>query len=185
MITKMTKEKYKRIIDEWFVNGFHGINAYKKFYSNVKDETAKVNFSRMYALPEMKGYIQSKHEEAAKIVKATHEGILKELQNWVEADITETINLTAEQIKELPIEIRRLITKYKVISKNYYDKDGNLSQTVSTIELQFVSKEKAIDMINKHLGFYEADNNQKTSDIHIYTSSEKHKDLIESILEGG
>jgi hypothetical protein len=40
-------------------------------------------------------------------------------------------------------------------------------------------------MINKHLGFYEADNKQKANDIHIFTSNPKHKDLIESIIEGG
>ncbi len=184
MITKRTKEKYERIFDEWFINGFNGTQAYKKFYPRVKDETAKVNFSKIYALPEMKAYIKVKHEEAARIIQATHEGILQELKNWIEADITETINLSPEQIKELPVEIRRLITKYKVTSKSIYSKEGNLVSTIETIELHFVSKERAIDMINKHLGFYEADNNQKSNDIHIFASNGKHKDLIESIIEG-
>ena len=92
-------------------------------------------------------------------------GILRELTNWIEADITETITLSADQLKELPIKIRRLITKYKKRLKHFYDKDGNLLNTEETIELHFVSKERAAEMINKHIGFYEADNKQKVSQI--------------------
>lgn len=184
-LTKNTISKYQRIVDEWFVNKFNGAAAYKKFYTNIrKDETATVNFSKIQALPEMKAYILEKHKEAAKIVQATHEGVLNELKNWIEADITETISLTAEQIKELPIELRRLITKYKTRLKHFYDKDGNLLNTEETIELHFVSKERAIDMMNKHIGFYKADNEQKTPEINIHTKNENHLAIVEKILNG-
>ena len=178
-------KKYHRIIDEWFVNGFHGANAYKKhFPTTTKDTTATVNFNRLRHLPEVQEYIDIKHEKAAKIVQTTHEGLLKELQNWLQFDITETIALTADEIKALPIEIKRLIIKYKARLKHFYDKDGNLLNTEETIELHFVSKEKAIDMINKHVGFYEADNNQRTTTINITATNDKHKALIDNILEG-
>lgn len=184
-LTPRTLEKYKRIIDEWFVNKFNGAAAYRAFYPTIKkEETASVNFSRLQALPEVKAYILEKHQEAAKIVQMSHEGILKELQNWVQSDITETISLSAEQIKELPVEVRRLITKYKTRLKHFYDKDGNLLNTEETIELHFVSKERAIDMLNKHLGFYEADNRQKSNEINIFASNEKHATLINSIING-
>lgn len=184
-LTQKTLSKYKRIIDKWFVNKFNGAAAYRFFYPNIKsEETAKVNFSRISALPEIEDYISEKHKEAAKVVKATHEGILKELQNWIQSDITETISLSAEEIKSLPVEIKRLITKYKTRLKHFYDKDGNLLNTEETIELHFVSKERAIDMLNKHIGFYEADNKQKTNDIHIHTTNEKHLTIVEKILNG-
>lgn len=184
-LSKSTVEKYKRIVDEWFVNKFNGAAAYRKFYPNIKkDGTATVNFSRLQSLPEMKAYIAEKHEAAAKVIESTHEGILKELQNWVQSDITETINLSAEQIKELPVEVRRLITKFKKYSRNFYDKEGNLTGTEETTELHFVSKERAIDMINKHLGFYEADNKQKVNEITIFASNDKHKELIKGIIYG-
>lgn len=184
-LSKNSIEKYKRIVDEWFINKFNGAAAYRKFYTNIrKDTTATVNFSRLQALPEMKEYIHEKHEAAAKVIDATHEGILKELKNWVESDITETMNLSAEQIKLLPVEVRRLITKYKNYSRNFYDKEGNLTGTEETTELHFVSKERAIDMINKHLGFYEADNKQKANEITIFASNEKHSKIIEGIISG-
>ena len=163
---KNTVVKYKRIIDEWFVNGFNGQEAYKKFYPRIKkDDTAAVNFSQIKALPEMKEYLRVKHEEAARIIEVTQEGILQELKNWIEADITETILLKPKQIKELPVKLRRLINKYIIRKNKNYDQKGNLLSETKTIELQFVSKERAIDMINKHIGFYEKDNKQKASQI--------------------
>ena len=161
-INKNTKLKYERVIDEWFVNGFNGSAAYKKIYPNIKkDTTAKSNFNRIQAIPEMAAYIHLKHNEASRIIEITKEGILIELKNWIESDITETIGLTSEQIKDLPIELKRLINKYKYSKKSFYDKEGNLLSIEENILLSFVSKERAIEMINKHIGFYEADNRQK------------------------
>lgn len=184
-LSQNTLSKYKKVIDKWFVNKFNGAAAYRSFYPNIKNEsTASVNFSKIQSLPEVKAYIKLKNEQAAKIVQTTHEGILKELQNWVQSDITETISLTADEIKALPVEVRRLITKYKTRLKHFYDKDGNLLNTEETIELHFVSKERAIDMINKHLGFYEADNKQKADEINIFTSNDGHAAIVNKILSG-
>jgi len=183
-VTKKTLQKYKRIIDEWFVNGFNGTQAYKKYYKHVKDQTATVNFSKIQSLPELKSHLKKKHDAAARIVNVTHEGILNELKNWIEADITETINLSPEELKELPIELKRLIARYKTTTRDIYGGDEQVIETITTVQLQFVSKERAIDMISKHLGFYEIDNEQKSNDIHIYTSNPKHKGLIEDIIEG-
>ena len=100
-LTKNALTKYKKIIDEWFNNGFNGKKAYLKFYKNVKDDTASTNFSKLCQHAEIKEYIQERHEEAAKFVKMTHEGILQELKNYIESDITQTIDLEPEEIKEL------------------------------------------------------------------------------------
>ena len=179
-----TLKKYKQVIDEWFVNGFNGKQAYLKIYPNVKDDTATTNFSKVKDLPELKGYIDAKYEKAARVVDATHEGVLKELMNWVEADITETLLLSPEEVKEFPIKIKRLIIKYKVNERDVYNNEGEISQTIRTIEVHFVSKERAIDMINKHIGFYEIDNAQKAATINITASNEADKMLIQNILDG-
>lgn len=162
-LSKASLTKYKKIIDEWFVNGFCGKTAYKKFYKKVKDNTAMCNFSKIQNLPEMKVYIKEKHKLAANLLKTSHEGILERLILWVSSDITQTLTLTFEKIKELPIEVRQLITKYKKTSRDIYGAGGVKVETVDTVELHFVSKEKAIEMINKHVGFYEIDNKQKAA----------------------
>ena len=163
--TAKTILKYKTVVDEWFLCDFKVVEAYKKVYPNVKDSTAMVNFSSIQKIPEIKEYIKEKREGIAKVVNVTHAGILRELQNFLELDVTETIGLTKEEIKMLPIEIRRTITSHKSRCKRFYDKDGKLLHTEEVIELRFISKERVLEMINKHIGFYEADNQQKVVQI--------------------
>ena len=172
LIKKNTKKltanaltKYKKVVDEWFVNGFNGKQAYLKFYPRVKDATASTNFAKIQVLPEVEEYIELKHQQAARIVKSTHEGILQELVNWVQSDITETMCLSPAQIKELPIELKRLINRFDHSVNKFYNQKGDLISTTETVKLGFVSKERAIDMINKHVGFYEADNKQKAAEV--------------------
>lgn len=182
-LTKATIKKYKMVVDEWFINDFNGTQAYKKYYPRVKDETATVNFSKLKEQPEIKAYIQDKQDKIAKKVEATHESIMSELLRWATSDITQTITLTKEEIKELPEPVRRLINKYKINRYESY-KDGSLVGVTEVIELSFVSKERAMEMINKHIGFYEVDNRQKAATVNITTSSDKHKVLVQDILNG-
>jgi phage terminase small subunit len=155
--------KYKLVIDEWFVNQFNGTKAYQSVYTDSSDETAANRFSDLVRIGEIEQYIKTKYESSQIALRTSHEAILNELYNWAYSDITETIMLAPEEVKSLPIEIRRLITKFKTTSKSYMVDDETFTETV--VELWFVSKEKAMEMIQKHTGFYEKDNSQK-SDTH-------------------
>ena len=51
---KNTIKKYQRIVDEWFINGFNGAQAYKKYNKTVKkDDTASVNFKSTKVITNM------------------------------------------------------------------------------------------------------------------------------------
>lgn len=108
--------------------------------------------------PEIQNRISELKEERSKKVSLTALDVLKELKNFAYSDITETILLTTDQIKELSPDIRRLITSYKKISKKYGENDEFEEESV---ELRFVDKMKAFEMLNKHIGFYEVDNKQQ------------------------
>ncbi len=99
-----------------------------------------------------------------KAIRAEDEGItpaevLRELKNFAYSDITETLTLSVDEIKELPIELRRMISSYKQTTTHFQGGHTTL------IELKFVDKMKAIEMINRHIGFYEEDNKQSKQDI--------------------
>jgi phage terminase small subunit len=113
--------------------------------------------------------------KASKHLEITHQDVLNQLKTWAESDITETMCLTADEIKKLPIGIRQLITKYKRTTRSFKDESKE-----EVVELQFVSKETAIDMINKHIGFYEKDNNQRKPEIDV---SKLGSDVIKSLLD--
>lgn len=161
-MTDKTFDKYKLVIDEWFINGFNGRKAYQKYYPKASDETADVEFNRILSIPKVKNYKNTKQDDSKEVLKTSHKILLKELENWAYSDITETIMLSPEEVKELPIEVRRLITKFKNTKRNLTDKEGNVYETIEVIELWFVSKEKAMEMIHKHTGFYGEHNYQKT-----------------------
>lgn len=183
-VSKATLTKYQRIIDVWFTNGFNGAKAYKSIYKRVKDSTAAVNFSKISKIPEIEKYKRLKQSEALAVVDSTHKGILEELVRWVSSDITETLMLDEESIKRLPLEFKRLIVSYKVNKRETYDREGALLATEKTIECKLVSKERALDMINKHIGFYEVDNKQKAAKIEITASNDKHAKMIEELING-
>lgn len=181
-----TFQKYKLVIDEWFINGWNGTKAYQKFYPKANDKVSGVEFIRILAIPSIEDYVKDKKVEAQIILQTSHGKLLEELRNWAYSDITETLMLSPDALKELPIEIRRLITKFKTTTKNYTIGDTTTVETV--VELWFVSKEKAMDMIHKHVGFYEKDNKQKTSDSSSIDYSkytlEELKDLKELLRKG-
>lgn len=157
-----TLEKHKLVIDEWFVNGFNGTKAYQAVYPNAKDSSAASNFEKLLRITEIQAYIKEKKEEAKMRLRSSHDSVLDELENWAYSDITETLLLTPGQLKELPSQVRRLITRFESTTRRY---DEGYSETV--VKLWFVSKEKAMEMLNKHTGFYEKDNRQKTTEVNI------------------
>ena len=160
-MTEKTFNKYKLVIDEYFVNGFNGTKAYQLIYPESRSKTADKRFRELTEIDRIQNYLKEKQNQSQEALKTSHEALLSELERWAYSDITETILLTAEQIKELPIEFRRLVTKYKHTQRHLRDSDGKIVETIDIIELHFVSKEKAMEMIHKHTGFYEKDNTQK------------------------
>ena len=153
-----TIEKYKLVIDEYFVNGFNGGKAYQSIYPNTSIDSAYVEFNKILRIPKIVEYVNEKHKEAQSTLRTSHEELLREIENWAYSDITETLTLDTDQIKELPPELRRLITRYKRNVRHIKDDKGKVVETVETVELWFVSKEKAMEMIHKHTGFYERNN---------------------------
>lgn len=100
-------------------------------------------------------------------INVKHNDLLRHLKMWYESDITETIGLSPDEIKKLDPNIRKLITKYK--HKKTKGKDGEL---IETIELEFVSKEKAMEMVARHIGFFREDNIQNQTNIQINNLSD-------------
>jgi len=129
----------------------------------MKPETVNVKASELMA----NGNISVRVKELRKRVAQqadekfdnTIDGLLEEYTRWLDSDITEFMYLDEEGVKALPRELRKLITEFKRTDKQVKQDDGKY-KTESTFALKFVSKEKAAEMINKHRGFYEKDNEQ-------------------------
>ena len=161
-MTDSTYKKHCLVIDEWFINGWNGVKAYKKFYPNSKYESADSSFREILENSRIKDYVKAKKESALITLKTSHEALLNELEKWAYSDITETLMLSPEEVKQLPSDIKRLITKFKHTKREIKNNEGKVVETIEMIELHFVSKERAMEMIHKHTEYYKKDNKQKT-----------------------
>ncbi len=128
--------------------------------------------------PRIQGEIMNILESNSYKINVTHKDLLSHLKEWYESDITETIGLSPEQLKSLPASIRRLISNYK--HKKTTLQDGS---QIETIELNFVSKEKAIEMVAKHIGFFREDNIQNQTNIQINNLSDSALDELMNATE--
>ena len=118
-------------------------------------------------------------------VELTQDEVLRELKNFAFSDITETLTLTVEQIKELPIEVRRLITQFKKVTRKILGDGDEGTLIEETVELKFIDKMKAFEMLNRHIGFYEEDNNQGNKIIlTVQDREDRMKELQEKLRNG-
>ena len=107
-----------------------------------------------------KDYIQKKRLSLRRKTEVENENLLRELLNWAYVDISDFIGLTKDEIKALPPEVKRCIQSFKTTKRTYKDRGGQ-ERTDEIIEIKLIDKTKAMEMINKHVGFYELDNRQK------------------------
>jgi phage terminase small subunit len=139
--------------------------------------TANEQGSRLLANVKIQTRVKELQQDTREKIELSIETVLNELKNFAFSDITETLLLTVEQVKELPEDVRRLITKYKHTTKTYINENGPDTKE-DVVELWFVDKLKAFDMLNRHLGFYEEDNFQKKTEINMDLSGLSNDDLI-------
>lgn len=159
------KAEHEATINEYFRNGFKGAAAVQSVYNN-SIEVARVQWSKINTKPENAEFI--KHKRASLKRRATIENlqIVRELILFAYSDAAAFIGLTPEQVKELPSDLTRTIQSFEAKKHTYTDRHGE-SHTEETIKIKLIDKLKAIDIINKHIGFYEVDNKQKAARVNI------------------
>lgn len=169
------------IIDEYFVNGFRGYKAVQTVRGNSV-EAAKGMFNVIMKDERNKDYIQKKRFTLRQKTDVENENILRELLNWSYVDISDFIGLTKEEIKALPSEVKRCIQSFKTTKRTYKDRGGQ-ERTDEVIEIKLIDKTKAMEMINKHVGFYEKDNRQKKPKIDLNKFDTDTLNIILNVIQ--
>lgn len=98
--------KHCLVIDEWFVNGFNGVKAYQKFYTDSSPENATVRFFDMVRNSKIAKYMETKTNKTADRLQITLESQLKRLDEVIndkEERATDKINAIKEQNKLLAL----------------------------------------------------------------------------------
>lgn len=155
----------KAIIDEYFLNGFCGYKAVRSIRNN-SIVAAKSMFNKILKDRKNQEYIQEKRLRLKEQTDIQNEIILKELINWSYVDISDFIGLTIDELKSLPSDVKRCIQSFKVTKRTYKDRSGE-QRTDEIVEIKLIDKTKAMEMVNKHVGFYEKNNRQKKNKINL------------------
>jgi phage terminase small subunit len=147
-------DKQVRFCQEYLID-LNATQAAKR--SGYSQNTARQMGTENLSKPVIAEYIATLKAERLKEVTLSQQEVLEELRNFAYSDITDTMELTAKEIKALPVEVRRMITSFKRRVTKFGEGGTNEEETV---EIRFIDKVKVFEMLNKHIGFYEEDNRQ-------------------------
>ncbi len=154
-MAKLT-DKQKQFCEEYLIDLNATQAAIRAGYSKkTAQEISAQNLSKLI----IQEYLSELKAKRAEKIEITQDEVLRELKNFAYADITDIMNLSFAEIKQLPIELRRMISSYKKTETS-----GDGWEKIS-YEIKFVDKMKAIEMINRHIGLYEKDNVQSRDNI--------------------
>jgi len=159
-------ELHKAIILEYLSNGFCKVKAVMVCKPGVTYVGASAIGRTVFKDPANKEYITYKQSELKNNVDIDSHNILRELITLSFSDITDYIDLTTEELKELPPATRRCIESYEIKKETYKNREGK-TITEETVKIKLHSKPKFIEMINKNIGFYNLDNKQKSNTINL------------------
>lgn len=181
--TLQVKELHKNFIDEWFNNGYNAVKAIQTVNPGISYSYANTLSRSILKAKNIQPYIEQKRSELKEATGIQTEQVLKELITYAYSDATDYVGLTKEELRELPPEVRRCIQGTSTKRRTFKDNKGNTTiDEVITIKL--IDKVKAIEMINKHIGFYEEDNKQKKS-INIESLNTDQLNVLLQIAEAG
>lgn len=171
-----TFEKYKLVVDEWFINGFNGTKAYQKYYPKVSDEAADASFRNILGKTRVKEYKHKKHEEIKQAAKMTLEKAVQQISEIATFDIAECYNENGslKSIHDIPKHIRTSISGIKVTEEfEGFGKDRE--STGFTKELKIINKLDAYEKLMKHLGGYEKHQEGKKVSERVIINMSDHK----------
>lgn len=162
-------EKQKRFADEWLVD-LNGTRAYKAAYPSVKkDETARVNASRLLTNANVKTYIQERQKEREKRTEITQDSVLRELALIAFAKASDYAKVVE---KDAMVEVDGNMVpvldedgnqvKYRTVEPILTDElTEDQKKAIAVIkkgrdgfEIKPYSKIQALELLGKHLGMF-------------------------------
>lgn len=137
--------KQKIFADEYLID-LNATRAYKIAYPKVKkDESARVNGSKLLTNANVVAYIDKRMKEREKRTEITQDRVLQELAKIGFADITDFVTITDSCVKVKPTD-KMPADKLGVIA--------GIKEGANGIEIKLNDKEKALELIGRHLGMF-------------------------------
>jgi phage terminase small subunit len=153
----------KRHVDfiERYLMHFNATKAYSDTYGVKNMDAARASASKLLASPNVQQYLQRRLAERKAELHVDTNYVVRKLTEIVEADFVDSTQyLTADQLKKIPTEIRKLIQTIEIMkTKNSsHTNSGDYETETEKYKVTFMSKDAAINALGKHTGAFIKDN---------------------------
>lgn len=166
-------EKQKIFANEYLID-LNATRAYKVAYPSVKkDETARVNGSRMLTNANVAAYIKKRMWERQKRTEVTQDRVIEELAAIAFAKATDYVKIIRGNV---------ILTDTKELSENQIKAIAGIKEGKNGVELKLNNKEKALELLGRHLGMFK--DKLEVSET-LEAEQTKLDDLIQQIRGGG
>ncbi|MDU3181406.1 MAG: terminase small subunit [Lachnospiraceae bacterium] len=178
-MAKLT-EKQKKFAEEYLID-LNATRAYLAAYPSVKNEqTAAVNGSKLLRNTKVKEYIAQRIQERQKRTEITQDRVVQELAAIAFAKITDYVEIKNDDKRNVVV-----VKTTEGLSSEQIGAIAGIKQGKRGIELKLNDKERALEMLGRHLGMW----NDK---IHIsgeVNTNNPYKDLtteeLRKLIESG
>ena len=165
--------KQKIFADEYLID-LNATRAYKVAYPKVKkDDTAAAAGARMLRNVKVAEYIQKRMDERAERTEITQNRVLQELAKFGFADITDFVTIAGSRVVVKPTD-QMPRDKLGVVA--------GIKEGANGIEIKLNDKEKALELIGRHLGMFK-DKVELSGGLD--TEKTKLDDLLQQMRGGG
>lgn len=173
--------KQEKFCNEYIRTG-NASEAYRLAYNceNMKIETIKNNAYKLLNQNDISTTVKELQKEIAERNKISIDECVSLLAKMARFDIADVYdeNGDLKPIKEIDKDSR--ISIEEVNTESYFDKSNKSNVFVK--KLKVGNKKTAIDMLMKHLGGYEKDNNQKSTKLLGEIPKDERAEMLEELI---
>lgn len=148
-------DKQKKFCDEYLID-FNATRAYKTAYPSCnKDETARVNGSKLLTNTNIQEYIQERKEDLKKRVEVTQEDVINQLARIAFGDIRKLYNESGglKNIQDIDDDTAAIITGIETTEE--FDGFGQDREQIGyTKKIKMAEKTKALDLLGRYFGIF-------------------------------
>lgn len=149
----MITDKQRAFVDEYLID-LNATRAYKAVYKSCKkDETARVNGSRLLTNANVAAYLAQRQRDIQRRTEVTQDKVVQELAAIAFADIADYVQVKAYD--DLPIVE---IIPTEEVPRDKRAAIASIKQGNNGIEVKLHNKLDALDKLGRHLGMFKGDN---------------------------
>jgi len=149
----MVTDKQRAFVDEYLID-LNATRAYKAVYKSCKkDETARVNSSRLLTNANVAAYLSERQRELQQRTEITQDKVVRELAAIAFADIADYV-----RVQDYGGLSMVEITPTREIPESKRAAIASIKQGSNGIEVKLHNKLDALDKLGRHFGMFKGDN---------------------------